>query len=112
MTDMTGKVILTSAQIRAARALLNWSARRLSKESGVSQSTIHRAETAEGCPSTHGHGLAAIKGTLERFGVDFLESSGVRFRSDDGAEDDGGGEKPASHFDTERDGWRAGARLR
>jgi predicted transcriptional regulator len=74
---------LTSAQIRAARALLNWSARRLSEESGVSQSTIHRAETATGCPRTHELRLAAIKEALEKSGVDFLDCSGVRLRLDE-----------------------------
>jgi transcriptional regulator with XRE-family HTH domain len=112
MKEMTKAPILTSAQIRAARALLNWSARRLSEQSGVSQSTIHRAETAKGCPSTHEQGLAAIKGALERSGVEFLCDSGVRFRSDNGAADAGNGAKPASHFDGKIETWRTDARPR
>jgi transcriptional regulator with XRE-family HTH domain len=76
---MTGKKTkITSAQIRAARGLLNWSARELSERSGVSQSTIHRAERAEARPTMHEHGLLAIKAALERFGVEFLDESGVR----------------------------------
>jgi len=72
------KINITSAQIRAARALLNWSARELADRSGVSQSSIHRAERAEARPSMHETGLAALKATLERYGVEFLEASGVR----------------------------------
>src|SRR6267378_2893895 len=71
----TKKTRLASAQIRAARALLNWSMRQLSERSGVSQSAISRAERAKGCPTMHEQGLSAIKATLERFGVEFLDES-------------------------------------
>jgi hypothetical protein len=36
--------LITGSQIRAARALLNWSARHLSRQCGVSHSAIARAE--------------------------------------------------------------------
>ena len=75
---MSKKTAITSAQIRAARGLLNWAARELSERSGVSQSSIHRAERAKGRPSMHETSLLAIKETLERYGVEFLEDSGVR----------------------------------
>jgi transcriptional regulator with XRE-family HTH domain len=76
------KTNITSAQIRAARALLNWSARELAERSGVSQSSIHRAERAKAHPSMHEQSLAAIKAAFERYGVEFLDNSGVRLRSD------------------------------
>src|ERR1700730_3506588 len=82
---MSEKTKITSAQIRAARGLLNWSARELSERSGVSQSSIHRAERAEGRPSMHEHSLAAIKAGLERYGVEFLDDSGVRLGLEQGA---------------------------
>jgi transcriptional regulator with XRE-family HTH domain len=78
---MAKKAKITSAQVRAARALLNLSARRLSERSGVSQSTIHRAETAEGAPNIHQASLTAIKTALEAFGVEFLDDTGVQLRS-------------------------------
>ena len=78
---MVNRTNLTSAQIRAARALLNWSARHLSEVSGVSQSAIHRAETAKGSLTMHEQGLAAIKITFERFGVEFLQDCGLRLRA-------------------------------
>ena len=62
---------ITSVQIRAARAMLNWSVWELSERSGISQSSIHRAERAEGRPSMHEHSLAAIKAALEQYGVEF-----------------------------------------
>jgi transcriptional regulator with XRE-family HTH domain len=81
---MSKKTKITSAQIRASRGLLNWSARELSERSGVSQSSIHRAERAEGRPSMHEQSLAAIKAALERYGVEFLDDSGVRVRMEQG----------------------------
>lgn len=72
------RIRISSAQIRAARGLLDWSARELSKRSGVSQSTIHRAETGDGIPNVHALSLTAIKQALERSGIEFLDESGVR----------------------------------
>jgi transcriptional regulator with XRE-family HTH domain len=83
---MSNRPNITSAQIRAARALLNWSARELSTRSGVSQSSIHRAERAESRPSMHAHGLSAIKTALERHGVEFLDESGVQLASKQSAD--------------------------
>jgi transcriptional regulator with XRE-family HTH domain len=78
---MSERTRITSVQIRAARAMLNWSAWQLSERSGISQSSIHRAERAQGRPSMHEHSLAAIKAALERYGVEFLDDCGVRLVS-------------------------------
>jgi ribosome-binding protein aMBF1 (putative translation factor) len=67
---------LSGHQIRAARALLDWSAERLAKESGVSLSTIKRAEknvTSISAVAT------AIHDALWKGGVDFVER-GVTLR--------------------------------
>jgi len=69
---------VTSAQIRAARALLNLSGRKLSERSGISPSTLHRAENADGKPNMHASTLVAIKAALETLGVEFLDETGVR----------------------------------
>jgi len=83
---MIERTKITSAQIRAARGLLNWSARELSERAGISQSSIHRAERADGHPSMHEQSLAAIKAALERYGVEFLGDSGVRLGPGQGGE--------------------------
>jgi transcriptional regulator with XRE-family HTH domain len=85
------KTNITSAQIRAARALLNWSARELAERSGISQSSIHRAERAKAHPSMHEQSLATIKATFERYGVEFLDNSGVRLRPDQPSGSQAGG---------------------
>ena len=72
------RVQITSAQIRAARALLNLSSRQLSQRSVISPSTLHRAENADGKPNVHARTLIAIKAALEARGVEFLDDTGVR----------------------------------
>jgi DNA-binding Xre family transcriptional regulator len=68
---------LTSAQIRAGRALLNWSVRELSEASGVSATTIKRIET-NGSDSVRRTNVEAIRRTLEAHGIDFTASPGAR----------------------------------
>ncbi|OIN02919.1 transcriptional regulator [Polynucleobacter sp. MWH-Tro8-2-5-gr] len=64
--------MITSCQIRAARALINWSARELANKSGVGVATIRRMELAEGVPSSNAQNLELIKKTLEMLGVQFI----------------------------------------
>jgi transcriptional regulator with XRE-family HTH domain len=63
--------LITSAQIRAARALLRWSSADLSELSGVGNATIKRLEVMEGVPSGQVRTLMAIKEALEAAGVEF-----------------------------------------
>jgi len=64
--------LLTSAQIRAARALLRWSSADLSEQSGVGNATIKRLEVMEGVPSGQVRTLIALKQALEAAGVEFI----------------------------------------
>jgi predicted transcriptional regulator len=66
---------LTPQQVRAARALLQWSRPKLAKKVGVSLSTILRAEEGTARPVT----LRAIKAVLENEGVEFVPN-GVRLK--------------------------------
>lgn len=74
--------MLSSAQIRAARALLRWSASDLSQASGVGTATLQRMEVMEGVPSGQVRTLLAIKEALEAAGIEFIgiptENPGVR----------------------------------
>jgi ribosome-binding protein aMBF1 (putative translation factor) len=67
---------LTSAQIRAARALLRWSAEDLARESSLGVTTIRRAELAEGETSMTTVNDSAVRRTLEAAGVEFIEENG------------------------------------
>ena len=75
-------IMLTSDQIRAARALVRWSARELAEHAGLSLPTIQRIEAAKGLPSTSVKTLMSIKATLERAGVEFTngDAPGVRLK--------------------------------
>lgn len=66
--------MITSCQIRAARALINWSARELADESGVGVATIRRMELADGVPSSNAQNLELIQKSLEGLGVEFIGS--------------------------------------
>jgi transcriptional regulator with XRE-family HTH domain len=83
-----GLKVLTSDQIRAARALIRWSAEDLARESGVGLSTIRRIETADGVPSASAKNLAALQKALADAGVIFVpengEGPGVRLRKQKG----------------------------
>lgn len=80
--------MLTSDQIRAARALVRWSAEELAKRAGVGISTVQRMEKADGVPSSVGPNLQAIQRAFEAAGVIFIaengEGPGVRLRKRDG----------------------------
>jgi hypothetical protein len=71
---------LTSEQVRAARALLRWEQRDLAEASSVSLPSIKRLELRPGIMAAHESTLAALKGALERGGVEFTngDQPGVR----------------------------------
>lgn len=64
--------MITSSQIRAARALLKWSAETLSHKSDVGIATIKRYEVSEGVPNANVRTLTIIKKTLEEAGIEFI----------------------------------------
>jgi hypothetical protein len=75
---------LSSAQIRAARALLRWSAEDLARESALGVNTIRRAEVAEEAIALTAANDLTIRRALETAGVEFIDENGggtgVRFR--------------------------------
>jgi hypothetical protein len=77
---------LTSAQIRAARALIRWSAQQLADASAVGVTTIRRAELTDSETKLTRVNDQAIRRTLEVAGIEFIDAEGggpgVRLRSD------------------------------
>jgi len=67
---------LTSFQIRAARAVLKWSAGDLARHSSVSLRTIRRAELAERHTSLTAPNDFAIRRAFESAGVEFIDENG------------------------------------
>ena len=77
--------MITSEQIRAARALIRWPAAELALRSGIGHATIKRIEAMTGLPNGQMRTLAAIQVTLESAGIEFIgtpdENPGVRLRT-------------------------------
>jgi ribosome-binding protein aMBF1 (putative translation factor) len=76
---------LTSAQLRAARALLRWSAEDLARESALGVTTIRRAELTEAQTSMTAANDLTVRRALEAAGVEFIDENGggpgVRLRN-------------------------------
>jgi hypothetical protein len=68
--------VLSSAQIRAARALLRWSAEDLARESSLGVTTIRRAELADNETSLTAANESAVRRALEAAGVVFIDENG------------------------------------
>jgi len=67
---------LSGPQIRAARALLNWSAAQLAQISSLGANTIRRAEIADGDTPLTMANDQAIRRALEAAGVEFIDENG------------------------------------
>ncbi len=63
--------MLSSSQIRAARALLGWSGQELATKSGVGITTLRRYELQEGIPNANTKVLLTLKTTMEEAGIEF-----------------------------------------
>ena len=77
--------MVTSEQIKMARAALGWSVEKLAKESAVGVRTIHRIEAQDGLPTATAGNLKLIRETLQAAGIEFIgdagEGPGVRLWS-------------------------------
>ena len=76
---------LTGSRVRAARALLRWSAETLAKEAKLGRITVMRAEATDGTPTLTAANLDALRRVLEAAGVQFIPENGggpgVRLRA-------------------------------
>ena len=64
--------MITSAQIRAARAMLEWTRADLAKHSGVGFSSMMRIESANGVPGAQAKTLEAIEKAFKKAGIEFI----------------------------------------
>ena len=68
--------MLKSMQLRAARALLGWTARELAERANVHLSTVQRMEGCHGPVRGNVTSLNAILDTLQDSGVEFIAENG------------------------------------
>jgi transcriptional regulator with XRE-family HTH domain len=71
---------ITSAQIRAARGLLNLSQKELADRAGISLNLLNNIERGVANPKPAS--VKAIRKALEHEGIEFLEENGVRERGE------------------------------
>ena len=71
---------ISPTQLKMARAALGWGVRELASEAKVSRDTISRLERGE---TLKERTLDAVRGALQRAGVEFLSANGVRLRGAD-----------------------------
>lgn len=71
---------ITTAQIRGARGILNWSQQDLAQRTGISATSIGSIENGQTTPRAST--LETIKNTLERNGIEFLGLDGVRVQNE------------------------------
>ena len=78
---------LTSGQIRAARALIRWTAEDLARESAVGVTTIRRAELTSDKTSMTAANDLSVRRALEAAGIEFIDpnggGAGVRLRTNE-----------------------------
>jgi predicted transcriptional regulator len=65
---------IAPAQLRAARALVDWSRERLAAAAQTTERTVARIEAGETTP--RGSTVAAIRAALEAAGVEFIDENG------------------------------------
>ena len=76
--------MITSRQIKAARALLGLTAAKLAEISNIGFTTIIRLESFEGVPAGNVKTLEAVQSALEKAGIEFIgtpdSGAGVRWK--------------------------------
>jgi len=78
---------ITGAQVRAGRALVRWSAKRLAEAAGIGAATVQRAEVTDGPVQMTVGNQRLVRQALEAAGVEFIDANGggpgVRLRKAD-----------------------------
>lgn len=74
--DFDWRPMITSAQVRAARGLLGWSARELASAAGVSPMTVKRLEASGEVLAVREESVRMIQAALERAGAVFVFAPG------------------------------------
>lgn len=71
---------ITTAQMRGARGLLNWSQSELSKRTGISTTSIGNIEA--GNTQARENTLKVIRQAFENAGIEFIGTEGMRLKND------------------------------
>lgn len=76
--------MITSTQLRAARAMLKWSINDLSAKSGIGTTTLKRLEASDGVPNAQVRTIEQLRSVIEEAGIEFIGTpdlgAGVRWK--------------------------------
>ena len=76
--------MITSGQIKAARAMLGLTVAEMAKLAGIGFTTMFRLESADGVPAGNVKTLTSVKSAIEKAGIEFIgspeEGAGVRWK--------------------------------
>lgn len=75
-------MVITAAQVRAARAILGWNQSKLAEKAVVAVNTIRRIEQEKGANLVPT--IDKVQRTLERAGIEFFPGDGVRRKAPPG----------------------------
>jgi transcriptional regulator with XRE-family HTH domain len=75
------EIVVHASQIKAARAMLDWSRKDLARLTGLGHTTIRRLESGEVSPRDATNSI--IQQVIEHHGLEFIDGEGVRRRSDE-----------------------------
>ena len=77
--------MITSGQIKAARAMLGLTVAEMAKLAGIGFTTMVRLESSDGVPAGNVKTLTSVKSAIEKAGIEFLgspeEGAGVRWKT-------------------------------
>ena len=68
--------MVTTRQLKAARALLGWSQADLAKKSGVSEPTVARLESIDGELGGREHTAEKLRAAVRAAGIEFIDEDG------------------------------------
>ena len=75
--------MITSGQIKAARAMLGLTVAEMAKLAGIGFTTMVRLESSDGVPAGNVKTLTSVKSAIEKAGIEFLgspeEGAGIRW---------------------------------
>jgi GAF domain-containing protein len=76
--DFRIEPIMTAAQVRAGRGMVNWSVRELAEAAGVAPITVKRLEAKDDVLGVSADSAKAVRTALEQSGVEFVFEPGIR----------------------------------
>ena len=70
--------MITGSQLRAARALLNWTSAQTAEMARLTRQTLHRLETHDDVPPSRSGSLVALERLFLDHGVEFIDADDVK----------------------------------